>query len=275
MEQLQIFLFSALWLLVFLNIWYFAKYGLVETSLPIKENSKFYQALMVLLLVFAFLLLSEMFLGKVGLLKKPEIILAERIIILAQIIFFFAARFIILKSGTSEYNRARIRLLYVKKEYFAPGQILRKSSELAGSKMSLKALRLFDKAIKKAGEDKLEDGSCDPKTLLNVAIAYSEKGLLLRIMNNFSSAEAAFCSSKFIISNLLAKDSDNRQYRSLESTNCYRQGELKQCQGLIEEAKTFFEASLKIDREHDGDKRDIFYTQCLINKLEKPEEVEA
>ncbi len=275
MEQLQTLSFAAFWLLFALNVWYFAKYGLVETSLPVPENRKSSRALLALMIAFVFLLILEKFLGGAGLLNKPETLRAERIMILSQIVFFLAARFFILKNGQSEYNRARLRLLYIKSEHFAPGRILEKSAALKTSKMSLKALKLFDRAISKAKKEKREDGSYDAQVLLNIAIAYSEKGLLLRLMNNLPLAEAALSSSDQIVFNPLGDDIDAREYWSLRSSNLYRHAELKQCQGLIDEAKALYEASLEVDRNHDGDPKNIHHTQCLIKKLEESEEVEA
>lgn len=100
-----------------------------------------------------------------------------------------------------------------------------------------------------------------PRSKANIAVAYEEKALLLRMMNLFDDALESLDKSEEIILQLLASDSANKEYLGVKSLIIFRRGEIAQSTGNKNQAQSFYQESLAIDqligvsKDHDLVKR--------------------
>ena len=88
--------------------------------------------------------------------------------------------------------------------------------------------------------------------LCNMAVAYEEMALLLRMMNKFVEAKESLSKAEKIINDLLEDEPDKKEYLGTKSLIIFRKGELAHTLGNRAEASNFYRESLAIDRsEHE------------------------
>lgn len=244
--KLEILLFSAFWLLIFAIIWHTAKYGFIRTLLPYRYNAKLYRAMFIGLLLFFIFAISGA--DGAGIFDKPEMRIVWQILIIAAIVFFFVARFLILEPGKSEYERARVDLLYIKDNYFIHGVCSGKGIELEDSEIAQESLNLFNRAIFRAKKKMRKSSSLAIRE--DLALAYIGKGSLLRLMLKLGKAKKYFEESLVIVKNLLRDDPENLKYWALKSCILFQYGELAECQGYKDEALILYKESFWIDVDY-------------------------
>ncbi len=101
----------------------------------------------------------------------------------------------------------------------------------------------------------------------NIATAYEEMGLLLRMMNRFDEADDAFEKSLSIVEELLGESSSNQAYLALQSLSCFRRAEALHARGgETQQARALYQQSLAIDRRL-GNDSDVPLIQGLLAQL--------
>ncbi|MFA5051799.1 MAG: tetratricopeptide repeat protein [Patescibacteria group bacterium] len=83
----------------------------------------------------------------------------------------------------------------------------------------------------------------------NIAIAYEEMGLLLRMMNRFADAQEAYEMARGVTNGLLEDEPNNQEYLSLLSLIAFRQAEAYHAQGSHALAREHYNEALAIDRK--------------------------
>lgn len=264
MIQLEFIIFILSGLLLLLLVWRCAEYGVVETC---RYDKKFRLISFVFVSLLLLLAVLDLFAGDIRLSGRPETARVGRWLIIGALVLFFA-RTILLEPGIRELNRARVRFLYLMPEYFHSGKILHKGFELEDFDMAKQAIRLLNKAItKNGGRDILIQPIVNPFALLRMAMAYSEKGAFLRIMNCFCEAEKKFGKSLALISRLVEEGADTPRCWELKSLTLLRLGELEHCLGSKVLAQDYYQESLKISQAHNDNSGEIFAIRALMLKL--------
>ncbi|MBU2037010.1 hypothetical protein KJ866_02310 [Patescibacteria group bacterium] len=95
-----------------------------------------------------------------------------------------------------------------------------------------------------------------PRHKKNIATAYEEMALLLRMMNKFAEARKALTAAEKFIDELLAEDPDDKECLAIKSLIIFRKGEIAQTLNERVDAKRFYQESLALDSktgDHKGD----------------------
>ncbi len=97
----------------------------------------------------------------------------------------------------------------------------------------------------------------------NVATAYEEMALLLRMMNRFDHALEALDEAEKITDEILGSDSKNANVWDLKSLIIFRRGEIMHVRGKYQEAKRLYQESLAIDQKFNQGKDSAFLKKMI------------
>jgi tetratricopeptide (TPR) repeat protein len=100
----------------------------------------------------------------------------------------------------------------------------------------------------------------------NIATAYSEKGILLRMMNRFNDARTAYQKGHVAVSEALTEAPNNAEVLAIQSLLFFREGELEHAVGKQSRARASYTKSIEIDK-HIGDERGVQVTTEMLGQL--------
>ena len=90
-------------------------------------------------------------------------------------------------------------------------------------------------------------GEVGPRHKKNIATAYEEMALLLRMMNKFTEAKDALTRAEKYIEELLAKNPDDKECLAIKSLIIFRKGEIAQVLNERVDAEHYYQESLSLD----------------------------
>jgi len=191
-------------------------------------------------------------------------------------VWLLCKRYILMRVGEFDYNRAIIRTKHWTKVYYVPGQALQNESEmLRDFPLAQKTIELFLRAISALEYHWSELVTGEPlefrsyETLLK---AYEELALLYRMMHRFNEAQAILAKALEIAEPLADCNLGNKNLAIARNLIWFSQAETYQVEGIeSHKAIELYERCLPLAQEL-GFNRDVQMMNGFIEKLRKKEE---
>ncbi|MFH1643187.1 MAG: tetratricopeptide repeat protein [Patescibacteria group bacterium] len=163
----------------------------------------------------------------------------------------------IMPPGQQKFNAAKTRMnFWMQPNYYQPGKILKKGSELDGFLWAQQTIDMFLEAVIPHKTATSLIGR------LNLAICYEELGMMYRLMNKWKEAEASYEKSLLLSRKLLEDYPNTTIVHICLSMALFRKAEMNHALSNFEEAVNGYQESIEADTS------DELLTKDLLKKAQ-------